>query len=164
MAWTAGWAGQAVPHWSLSDSILVPSAIGGISKIPLSSLPDKHLFWPIQSAAQFLAGRQAALTPPCWRHTDRTRQAQRVAAAMAEEDNTVREPLDLIRLSLDEKVYVKLKGERELRGKLHVRPLRRARRGLHCCLPAAGCPPPAGPDARPSLLAPLCYCRHMTST
>jgi hypothetical protein len=39
-----------------------------------------------------------------------------------EEDNTVREPLDLIRLSLDEKVYVKLKGERELRGKLHVRP------------------------------------------
>ena len=40
---------------------------------------------------------------------------------MAEEDSTtVREPLDLIRLSLDEKVYVKLKGERELRGKLHV--------------------------------------------
>lgn len=40
---------------------------------------------------------------------------------MAEEDNTVNEPLDLIRLSLDEKVYVKLKGDRELRGKLHVR-------------------------------------------
>ncbi|EFN52764.1 hypothetical protein CHLNCDRAFT_26410 [Chlorella variabilis] len=39
---------------------------------------------------------------------------------MAEEENTVREPLDLIRLSLDEKVYVKLKGERELRGKLHA--------------------------------------------
>ena len=37
-----------------------------------------------------------------------------------EEDNTVREPLDLIRLSLDEKIYAKLKGERELRGKLHV--------------------------------------------
>lgn len=40
---------------------------------------------------------------------------------MAEEDNTVREPLDLIRLSLDEKVYVKLRNDRELRGKLHVR-------------------------------------------
>ena len=40
---------------------------------------------------------------------------------MAEEDNTVKEPLDLIRLSLDERIYVKLKGERELRGKLHVR-------------------------------------------
>jgi U6 snRNA-associated Sm-like protein LSm3 len=41
---------------------------------------------------------------------------------MAEEDSTVREPLDLVRLSLDERVYVKLKGDRELRGKLHVRP------------------------------------------
>lgn len=40
---------------------------------------------------------------------------------MAEEDSTVREPLDLVRLSLDERVYVKLKGDRELRGKLHVR-------------------------------------------
>jgi hypothetical protein len=40
---------------------------------------------------------------------------------MAEEDNTVKEPLDLIRLSLDERIYLKLKGDRELRGKLHVR-------------------------------------------
>lgn len=40
---------------------------------------------------------------------------------MAEEDSTVKEPLDLIRLSLDERIYVKLKGDRELRGKLHVR-------------------------------------------
>ena len=31
------------------------------------------------------------------------------------------EPLDLIRLSIDERVYVKCRGERELRGKLHVR-------------------------------------------
>jgi U6 snRNA-associated Sm-like protein LSm3 len=30
------------------------------------------------------------------------------------------EPLDLIKLSLDEIIYVKLKGERELRGRLHV--------------------------------------------
>lgn len=30
------------------------------------------------------------------------------------------EPLDLIKLSLDEVVYVKMKGERELRGRLHV--------------------------------------------
>ena len=41
---------------------------------------------------------------------------------MAEEGATVKEPLDLIRLSLDEKIYVKLRGERELRGRLHVRP------------------------------------------
>ncbi|KAG5381130.1 hypothetical protein IGI04_028972 [Brassica rapa subsp. trilocularis] len=40
-----------------------------------------------------------------------------------EEDATVREPLDLIRLSLDERIYVKLRSDRELRGKLHVSPL-----------------------------------------
>ncbi len=49
-------------------------------------------------------------------------RARAAAAPMAEEDSTVREPLDLVRLSLDERVYVKLKGDRELRGKLHVRP------------------------------------------
>jgi hypothetical protein len=38
-----------------------------------------------------------------------------------DEDVTVKEPLDLVRLSLDEHVFVKLKGDRELRGKLHVR-------------------------------------------
>ena len=40
---------------------------------------------------------------------------------------TVEEPLDLIRLSLDERIFVKLRGERELRGKLHVRSPRVAR-------------------------------------
>ncbi|MEW5296837.1 MAG: hypothetical protein WDW38_003830 [Sanguina aurantia] len=39
---------------------------------------------------------------------------------MAEEDATVKEPLDLIRLSLDERIYVKLRGDRELRGRLHA--------------------------------------------
>lgn len=33
---------------------------------------------------------------------------------------TVKEPLDLIRLSLDEKIYVKMRNERELRGRLHA--------------------------------------------
>jgi hypothetical protein len=33
------------------------------------------------------------------------------------------EPLDLIRLSIDERVYIKCRGERELKGKLHVRVL-----------------------------------------
>mmetsp|Transcript_21617 Transcript_21617/g.55456 ORF Transcript_21617/g.55456 Transcript_21617/m.55456 type:complete len:98 (-) Transcript_21617:17-310(-) len=40
--------------------------------------------------------------------------------AEAMDDSTVKEPLDLIRLSLDERVYVKLRGDRELRGKLHA--------------------------------------------
>ncbi|KAB7500253.1 U6 snRNA-associated Sm-like protein LSm3 [Armadillidium nasatum] len=32
----------------------------------------------------------------------------------------VEEPLDLIRLSLDERIYVKMRNERELRGRLHA--------------------------------------------
>lgn len=39
---------------------------------------------------------------------------------MSSRTTAVKEPLDLIRLSLDELVYVKLKGERELCGRLHV--------------------------------------------
>lgn len=30
-------------------------------------------------------------------------------------------PIDLIRLSLDERIFVKCKGDRDLSGKLHVR-------------------------------------------
>ncbi|KAJ2696543.1 Sm-like protein lsm3b [Coemansia spiralis] len=32
----------------------------------------------------------------------------------------IQEPLDLVRLSLDERIYVKLRGDRELRGRLHA--------------------------------------------
>lgn len=32
----------------------------------------------------------------------------------------VSEPLELVRLSLDEVVFVKLRGDRELKGRLHV--------------------------------------------
>merc|ERR1712205_269237 len=42
------------------------------------------------------------------------------AGSAGDVDATVKEPLDLIRLSLDERVFVKLRGERELRGKLHA--------------------------------------------
>jgi len=35
----------------------------------------------------------------------------------------IAEPFDLIRVSLSERVFVKLRGDRELRGVLHVRPL-----------------------------------------
>jgi U6 snRNA-associated Sm-like protein LSm3 len=35
-------------------------------------------------------------------------------------DGAVDQPLDLIRLSLDERVHVKLRGDRELRGRLHA--------------------------------------------
>lgn len=43
---------------------------------------------------------------------------------MADNDDTggnpVNEPLDLVRLSLNETVFVKLRGDRELQGRLHV--------------------------------------------
>lgn len=39
---------------------------------------------------------------------------------MSDGTGGVSEPLDLIRLSLDERVYVKLRGSRELRGRLHA--------------------------------------------
>ena len=44
-------------------------------------------------------------------------------ADTAEEPGHVAEPLDLVRLLLDEVVFVKLRGDRELKGRLHVRPL-----------------------------------------
>lgn len=36
--------------------------------------------------------------------------------------SAIQEPFDLIRLSLSERVFVKLRGDRELTGVLHVRP------------------------------------------
>eukprot|EP00297_Palpitomonas_bilix_P000571 CAMPEP_0113894258 /NCGR_PEP_ID=MMETSP0780_2-20120614/16600_1 /TAXON_ID=652834 /ORGANISM="Palpitomonas bilix" /LENGTH=93 /DNA_ID=CAMNT_0000884743 /DNA_START=76 /DNA_END=357 /DNA_ORIENTATION=- /assembly_acc=CAM_ASM_000599 len=32
----------------------------------------------------------------------------------------VEQPLDLVRLSVDERIFVKLRGDRELRGRLHA--------------------------------------------
>lgn len=47
----------------------------------------------------------------------------RLKRGMADHDEqggSVSEPLDLVRLSLDEVVFVKLRGDRELKGRLHV--------------------------------------------
>ncbi|KAH7361616.1 hypothetical protein B0T11DRAFT_327778 [Plectosphaerella cucumerina] len=41
-------------------------------------------------------------------------------ADAAEETTHVAEPLDLVRLLLDEVVFVKLRGDRELKGRLHA--------------------------------------------
>ena len=55
----------------------------------------------------------------------RIRPSRNVALIMAEAADdgagSVAEPLDLVRLSLDEIVFVKLRGDRELKGRLHVR-------------------------------------------
>ena len=57
--------------------------------------------------------------------TDHFAHAQSKAKWRAEEVsesavNVVEEPLDLVRLSLDERVFIKMRNDRELRGKLHV--------------------------------------------
>ncbi|KAK3944330.1 hypothetical protein QBC46DRAFT_375006 [Diplogelasinospora grovesii] len=41
-------------------------------------------------------------------------------ADVGDEGNAVSEPLDLVRLLLDEVVLVKLRGDRELQGRLHA--------------------------------------------
>lgn len=42
-------------------------------------------------------------------------------ADTGDDTSHVSEPLDLVRLLLNEAVFVKLRGDRELKGKLHVR-------------------------------------------
>jgi hypothetical protein len=44
--------------------------------------------------------------------------------------NPVNEPLDLVRLSLNEVVFVKLRGDRELQGRLHVRNKQQERKSV----------------------------------
>ncbi|KAK5938518.1 Sm-like protein lsm3b [Knufia obscura] len=41
-------------------------------------------------------------------------------ADSGDQGGSVSEPLDLVRLSLDEIVFVKLRGDRELKGRLHA--------------------------------------------
>lgn len=43
-------------------------------------------------------------------------------ADTGDESTHVSEPMDLVRLLLDEVVFIKLRGDRELKGKLYVRP------------------------------------------
>mmetsp|Transcript_6336 Transcript_6336/g.16092 ORF Transcript_6336/g.16092 Transcript_6336/m.16092 type:complete len:107 (+) Transcript_6336:81-401(+) len=42
------------------------------------------------------------------------------AGPHGEEDVAVKEPLDLVKLSLDEVVHVKMKGDREIKGRIHA--------------------------------------------
>ena len=46
---------------------------------------------------------------------------QHKMADTGDEGGPVSEPLDLVRLLIDEVVFIKLRGDRELKGRLHVR-------------------------------------------
>lgn len=43
-----------------------------------------------------------------------------MATAATEADAIIKEPIDMLRLSLDDRVYVKCRNNRELRGRLHA--------------------------------------------
>lgn len=53
----------------------------------------------------------------------RARSARTLDSTM-DTSSAIQEPFDLIRLSLSERVFVKLRGDRELTGVLHVRLIR----------------------------------------
>ena len=55
------------------------------------------------------------------RRSGRSTEEKKMAEEGVPTVTTVEEPLDLVRLSLDERVFVKMRNDRELKGKLHVR-------------------------------------------
>lgn len=63
---------------------------------------------------------------PCfvvrWQKSDGNKPPIRYLSSSFQTATTavVEEPLDLIRLSLDERIYVKMRNERELKGRLNV--------------------------------------------
>jgi len=74
---------------------------------------------------QFNASPVIALFAICLFHIQlysvNQKETELIMADTGEEGNgSVSEPLDLVRLSLDEIVFVKLRGDRELKGRLHV--------------------------------------------
>jgi hypothetical protein len=54
-------------------------------------------------------------------HDQHPRRVHPYSFEMEEKEESHAEPLDLVRLCIDEVVIVKLRGDRELKGRLHVR-------------------------------------------
>jgi U6 snRNA-associated Sm-like protein LSm3 len=75
---------------------------------------------------------------------------------MDDKDET-NEPLDLVRLCIDELVVVKLRGDRELKGRLHVRPATHTHTHTHPRLHAHA-PPIPEPRLTPPLQAYDSHC------
>ena len=71
--------------------------------------------------AEVRGGREEHGYSVCFREGMATAEAAAAAPAGNEDEGAVKEPLDLIRLSLDERVVVKMRGNREIKGRLHVR-------------------------------------------
>ena len=54
------------------------------------------------------------------RRLEKKKRKMAESSADIQQAVTVEEPLDLVRLSLDERIFVKLRNSRELKGRLHV--------------------------------------------
>jgi hypothetical protein len=65
----------------------------------------------VQTSSNQLLLQVSSLLQPCFRST---------TAQVMDTSGVIQEPFDLIRLSLSERVFVKLRGDRELTGVLHV--------------------------------------------
>lgn len=90
------------------------------------SLSDSVAFFTIH-VPRLLCTLQLGSLPPSFRSLSFTLESllfHPLDLDMADTEDagtsSVSEPLDLVRLSLDEIVFVKLRGDRELKGRLHV--------------------------------------------
>uniref|UniRef100_A0AC11CV43 LSM3 homolog, U6 small nuclear RNA and mRNA degradation associated n=1 Tax=Ovis aries TaxID=9940 RepID=A0AC11CV43_SHEEP len=82
---------------------------------PPGELPEPEV-GPVSLMSPALAGGLFTTSAP-W---EAPQQASGWNKLAQQTTNTVEEPLDLIRLSLDERIYVKMRNDRELRGRLHA--------------------------------------------
>lgn len=64
--------------------------------------------------------RRRKLAKPPNETTTATTSRSKAMASPGPDTGSSSEPFDLVRLCLDEPVFVKLRGDRELQGKLHV--------------------------------------------
>lgn len=71
-----------------------------------------------RSLSQTARGGRVACALP---HIASSPRASTATIYTAMDSSAIQEPFDLIRLSLSERVFVKLRGDRELTGVLHVR-------------------------------------------
>lgn len=97
---------MAIPNWEGAPSLGQNTSSRG------SCLHSESSNWPTTTTTASLL---QLLRVYC--------EATIMADVGGEAASGVSEPLDLVRLSLDERVFVRLRGDRELKGRLHVCPL-----------------------------------------
>lgn len=107
------WKAAAPEHAQTRSSLA--NALRILDPAPFSGGRRKHLgtLAPDLVKSHHGAPYAAMPAPAPTRSPDRRR--------VLPQTSVVNEPLDLVRLSLDEQILVKLRGDRDIRGRLHVR-------------------------------------------